>query len=115
MKGLTLVFLFSFSGIWLYSQSSDAEKIKYRKLTYSDFTSQFGINDTAIVVIDIFFDKKDNAAYGQMTFLPITAGLTIIPQTRIIGVGTSLISLPLFINGCYMLIKYRKKRDCTKF
>lgn len=105
-----LFFLCLCFGFHVMSQEIDSRKIKYRKLSHSDFIDQFGINDTATVAIDIFFDKKENSAYGQMTFLPITVGLAIIPDTRVIGVGTTLISLPLFLNGCYMLIKYRKRK-----
>ncbi|PCJ23525.1 MAG: hypothetical protein COA97_11420 [Flavobacteriales bacterium] len=86
---------------------SQEEKIKFRKLDYNDF-SKFSINDTSAVIIDIFFDKKDNAAIGQMSFLPITVAIFIIsPQ---ISVGLTAISFPLFLNGSYMLVKYRKKK-----
>lgn len=76
-------------------------------MDYNDFT-KLSINDTSAVIIDVFFDKKDNAAIGQMSFLPITVGIFIIsPQ---ISVGLTVISLPLFINGSYLLIKYRNKK-----
>lgn len=84
------------------------EKVKPRKMDYSDFSKDFAINDTASVVIDLFFDKRDNGAYGEMIFLPITAGLVAIPQTRTIGAALSLISTPLFFHGCYILVKYRR-------
>lgn len=92
-----------------FSSFSQDEKIKFRKLDYNDF-GKYSINDTSAVIIDIFFDKKDNAALGQMSFLPVTAALFVIPPTRVIGAGTTLISFPLFLNGSYMLIKYRKKK-----
>ena len=84
------------------------EKEKPRKMDYSDFSKDYGINDTAKVVIDLFFDKKDNGAYGEMLFLPISVGLAAIPQTRNIGVVLTLISAPLFLHGCFILVKYRK-------
>lgn len=102
-KILPLVFLFILS----YSAYSQ-EKVKPRKMSYSDFTQDFGFNDTASVVIDLFFDKKDNGAYGEMLFLPITLGLAAIPQTEAIGIPLTLISAPLFLHGCFILIKYRK-------
>lgn len=77
-------------------------------MQYNDFTKEFAINDTALVVIDLFFDKKDNGAYGEMLFLPISVGLAAIPQTRNIGVVLTVISAPLFLHGCYILVKYRK-------
>ncbi|NQX96513.1 MAG: hypothetical protein HRT73_01365 [Flavobacteriales bacterium] len=99
---ITLFLLISLSS---FSQKED--KIKYRKLTYNDFT-KLSINDTSAVIIDVFFDKKDNTAIGQMSFLPITVGIFIIsPQ---LSIGLTAISLPLFINGSYLLIKYRNKK-----
>lgn len=92
------------------SHLSAQEKIKYRKLEYMDFKNEFGSNDTVLAVVDIYFDKRDNAAYGEMSFLPITAGLTILPQTRIIGLATSAVALPIFLHGCYTLMKFKKKR-----
>ena len=77
-------------------------------MTYSDFTKDFAFNDTANVIIDLFFDKKDNGAYGEMIFLPITIGLAAIPQTKNLGIPLTLISAPLFLHGCFILIKYRK-------
>ena len=86
---------------------SQEEKIKYRKLDYNDFL-KYSVNDTSSVVIDVFFDKKDNTALGQMSFLPISAAIYIIsPQ---LSVGLTLISFPLFVNGSYLLVKYRKKK-----
>ncbi|MDF1672576.1 MAG: hypothetical protein P1U41_03675 [Vicingaceae bacterium] len=102
-KILPFVLLFTLS-YSVYSQ----DKVKPRKMSYSDFTKDFGVNDTASVVIDLFFDKKDNGAYGEMLFLPITVGLAAIPQTKAIGIPLTLISAPLFLHGCYILIKYRK-------
>lgn len=86
------------------------EKIKYRKLEYSYFKNEFGYNDTALAVMDIYFDKKENAAYGQMSFLPITTVLIFVPHMKGIGILTSAVSLPFFIHGCYILVKYRKKK-----
>lgn len=99
--------LFSFL-LFTSSFGFSQEKVNPRKMDYTDFTKELGINDTAIVVIDLFFDKKDNGAYGEMIFLPITAGLVAIPQTRSIGAVLTLISTPLFIHGCFVLVKYRK-------
>jgi len=109
MKNILLLLLVSWCCFSAFAQT-DSSKITYRKLTYNDFSSQFSINDTATVVIDLFFDKKDNAALGQMSFLPITVGLAAIPKTRPLGVGLTIISLPLFINGCITLVQYRNQK-----
>lgn len=89
------------------SFSQEDEKIKYRKITYTEFL-ELSINDTSEVIVNLFFDKKDNAGVAQMTFLPLT--LVIYPLSPIISSSLTLISLPLFINGTYMVIKYRKKK-----
>lgn len=104
-----LLFSFLFLTSHLFSQIADGEKIKYRKLTYSDFT-KIAVNDTSIAVIDLFFSKKENAVYNQMSLLPLSLVLFAIPPSRLIGVGTAVISVPLFLNGSYTLVKYRKKK-----
>ncbi len=109
MKKLLLLSSFLLIGFSCFTQSN-SNNTKARKLTYSDFTAEFGINDTANAIIDIFFDKRENAALGEMSFLPISLVLAVIPQTRIVGVGTAIISLPLFAHGLYTLLKFRKKK-----
>jgi hypothetical protein len=104
---LTALFLFSFSKISL-AQNETVDVIKARKLTYGDFINKYSINDTSAVIIDIFFDKKENAAYGQMSFLPITTAIYIISPP--LSVGLTVISFPVFVNGVYTLVKFRKKK-----
>jgi hypothetical protein len=88
--------------------ATDSTVTKARKLSYSDFLAHYSINDTSAAVIEIFFDKKDNNAKGEMSFLPITAGVFIL--FPVIGAGLSVVSVPLFIHGSYTLVKYRKKK-----
>ena len=104
-----LLFAFLFLSLALFCQIADVEKINYRKLTYSDFT-KIAVNDTSIAVIDLFFSKKENAMYNQMSLLPLSIVLFAIPPSRWMGVGTAVISVPLFLNGSYTLVKYRKKK-----
>ncbi|PJA06972.1 MAG: hypothetical protein COX70_08435 [Flavobacteriales bacterium CG_4_10_14_0_2_um_filter_32_8] len=104
-----LLFAFLFLNSALFCQTTSVEKINYRKLTYSDFT-KIAVNDTSIAVIDLFFSKKENAMYNQMSLLPLSIVLFAIPPSRLIGVGTAVISVPLFLNGSYTLVKYRKKK-----
>lgn len=89
------------------ASSSDTTEVKARDLEYADFIANYSVNDTSSTIIYLFFDKKDNAAKGQMVFLPITAGIFFIFPP--LGAGLSVVSVPLFINGSIMLIKYRKK------
>ncbi len=88
--------------------STDSTVTKARKLSYSDFLGKYSINDTSAAVIEIFFDKKDNNAKGEMSFLPITAGVFLL--FPVIGTGLSVVSVPLFIHGSYTLVRYRKKK-----
>lgn len=87
---------------------TDTSEVKARKLEYADFIANYSVNDTSATIIYLFFDKKDNSGKGQMVFLPITAGVFLI--FPVIGAGLSVVSVPLFINGSYQLIKYRKKK-----
>ncbi|PJA06973.1 MAG: hypothetical protein COX70_08440 [Flavobacteriales bacterium CG_4_10_14_0_2_um_filter_32_8] len=113
MNKIALLLLFFTINFTSFCQTIKEEKVETRKLTYNDFVSDYSINDTSAVIIDIFFDKKDNAGFGEMSFLPITVVLAAIPQTRMIGIGTTLVSLPLFLHGSYTLLKYRNKKLYT--
>ncbi len=105
MTKATLIIICFLISLTSFSQAN--EKIKYRKLDYNDFV-KLSVNDTSAVIIDIFFDKKDNAAIGQMSFLPISVAIFVISPP--ISVGLTTISFPLFVNGTYMLVKYRKRK-----
>lgn len=107
MYRVAFILLICFSSINSFAET-DSTEIKARKLTYSDFLGKYSINDTSAAVIEIFFDKKDNNAKGEMSFLPITAGVFLI--SPVIGAGLSVVSIPLFIHGSYTLVKYRKKK-----
>ncbi|MCB0410320.1 MAG: hypothetical protein KDD29_08875 [Flavobacteriales bacterium] len=108
---IILLFLICFTNVCLADNlnlESDSIPSKIRKMEYGDFMAKFSINDTSATIIHIFFDKRNNTAKGQMSFLPITVGIYFIfPQ---LGVGLTCVSLPLFINGSVLLIKYRKKK-----
>ena len=92
-----------------FSQTEASTKIKFRKLSYNNF-KKISINDTSDAVIDLFFDKRDNAVYTQIILLPMSVILTVVPLTHFIGIGSFAISGPLFINGSATLIRYRKKK-----
>lgn len=96
----------------IYSTSygnKEYEKIKFRKLSYTDF-KKLSINDTSDAIVDLFFRKKDNAVFDQMSLLPISIILTFIPPIHFVGIATGAISVPLFLNGSFVLVKYRKKK-----
>jgi hypothetical protein len=90
---------------------AEVDSIKARKLSFKDFKDAYAIDDTSDVIIAIFFDKKSNSARGQMSYLPLTLLLAVIPPpVRIIGVGLTVVALPLFINGAYTMYKFRNKK-----
>ncbi len=81
---------------------------KEHKLNYDEFVNKYGADDTSLAVIEIFFDKRDNAAKGQMSFLPLsTVVAVIIPP---IGVGLMAVSTPIFINGLIVNQKYNRRK-----
>lgn len=94
-----------------WAQDGKEEKIKARKLSYKNFKDDYSFNDTTDVIIDLFFDKKNNSAVGQMSFLPIAIAIAIVPPPiRVIGVGLTIIAFPLFLNGAYTMYKFRNKK-----
>lgn len=102
---LIIIFGVSFS---VFSENKDSIDVKVRKLEYNDFIANYSINDTTSTIINIFFDKKNNYAKGQMSMFPITAA--IFPLSPLLSVGLSAVSFPFFVNGTIVLIKYRKKK-----
>jgi hypothetical protein len=105
MTKTILIIFCCFISLQSFTQAN--EEIKYRKLEYKDFKKK-SINDTSDVIIDVFYDKKDNTALGQMSFLPVTAAIFLISPP--ISLGLTTISFPVFLNGTFMLIKYRNKK-----
>ncbi|MBW6483602.1 MAG: hypothetical protein K0B10_11155 [Vicingaceae bacterium] len=109
MKKLILISILI--GANLFAIANDNNKNvskKKHKLNYNEFMTKYGDNDTAAVIIEIFFDKRNNAAKGQMSFLPISTGIAIILPP--VGVGLMAISTPLFINGMIVNQKYNRKK-----
>lgn len=106
MKHLLLIL-----SILLFSQFSEARKPiskKLHKLSYDEFMYAYGTDDTSIAIINIYFDKRDYSATGQMSFLPISTIVAIVIPP--IGVGLMVISSPLFINGLLTSNKYSRKK-----
>ena len=78
------------------------------KLNYDEFVSVYGSNDTSLAVIEIFFDKRENSAKGQMSFLPLSSAVAVILPP--VGVGLMAVSTPLFINGLIVNQKYNRRK-----
>ncbi len=81
---------------------------KEHKLNYDEFVSKYGADDTSLAVIEIFFDKRENAAKGQMSFLPLSTAIAVIIPP--LGVGLMAVSTPIFINGLIVNQKYNRRK-----
>lgn len=102
MKNLLLIPI-----ILIMTNSISAEKIhsekKQARLDYEECIQLYGVDDTSIAIINIYFDKRYSTGVGQLSFLPATAAITFfIPP---IGIVLMAASSPLYING---MIKYKK-------
>jgi len=77
-------------------------------LSYNNYVNQYGIDDTCLAIIEIFFDKRENLGNGQMSFLPISTGVAVIVPP--IGIGLMAVSVPLFVNGMLVRNKYSNRK-----
>jgi ribosomal protein L39E len=108
MKKLFAFIILSTFSFTLYSQDQAPKKIRKYKIEHFKALS---INDTSDAVIDLFYSKKESAIFNQMSLLPLSIVLTVAPTpAQVIGIGSFVISGPLFISGSYKLVRYRKKK-----
>lgn len=102
MKNLLLIPI-----ILIMTNSVSAEKTRSEKkqarLDYEECIQLYGVDDTSIAIINIYFDKRYSAGVGQLSFLPTTAAITFFNPP--IGIVLMAASSPLYING---IIKYKK-------
>ncbi len=109
MKRAYLILAFNIIGLVSYSQSPDTIRdSKAYKLSYDEFQNQYGTDDTSAALIDLFFSKRDEKAFGQMTMLPLSTGVTLIMPP--VGVYLMAISTPIFVNGLIVQSKYSRKK-----
>jgi uncharacterized protein YdaL len=92
----------------LNAQSNQKELLKKsHKLTYEDFSQMYGENDTAMAIIDVFFNKRESAS-TYMSFLPISAAIT--PLSPLAGGLSIIVTSPLFAKGAIMRMRYNKRK-----
>ena len=106
MKKLIIISIVLFFSSFCFSQHEKKNKKDYQ-LDYEEFITHYGVDDTSIAIIDIFYDKRKNCAGGKISFLPLSAGITLINPS--IGVGLMAVSTPLFVSGTITHIKYNRK------
>ena len=88
------------------AEKNRSEK-KQARLDYEECIQLYGVDDTSIAIINIYFDKRYSVGVGQMSLLPVTAALTVF--TPPIGVVLMAASSPLYINGIVKFNKYSQK------
>ncbi len=108
MQKINWIVFFLLLNVGYCAASEDSTEVKARNLDYNDFIAKYSVNDTSTTIINIFFDKRNNSAKGQMSIFPITAA--IFPLVPILSVGMSVVSFPFFVNGSVLLYRYRKSK-----
>ena len=101
---LTLSVLLNF----VQAQNIDKETLKKsHKLSYEEFARTYGDDDTALAIIDVFFNKRESAG-TYMSFLPLSAAVSpVLPLAGGMGI---MVSSPLFVKGAWMRLRYNKRR-----
>lgn len=89
------------------NNSNCAEHKKEHQLTYEEFINHYGVDDTCVAIIDIYFDKRENSAAGRISMLPAATAVVLINAP--IGVSLMIISTPIALSGTYTRIKYNRK------
>jgi hypothetical protein len=107
MKNLFLISIIILLSNNCFAQKNHSENNKVHKLSYEEYMNQYGTDDTSKAIIEFFFDKREYSAAGKISFLPLSAAVTIaVPP---IGIGLMTISSPLFISGLITRKKYNHK------
>lgn len=107
MKNLILIPIILLMTNSVSAEKNRSEKNKSTYLDYAECIQLYGVDDTSIAIINIYFDKRYSAGVGQMSLLPVTAALTVF--TPPIGVVLMAASSPLYINGIVKFNKYSQK------
>ena len=107
MKNLILIPIILLMTNSVSAEKNRSEKNKSTHLDYETCIQLYGVDDTSIAIINIYFDKRYTASVGQLSFLPVTAALTFFNPP--IGVILMAVSSPMYINGIIKFNKYNQK------
>lgn len=99
---LAIVFVSSCFG----KNNNETKAIDYR-LEYQEYIDLYGIDDTSIAIIEMYFAIRDISGKGKMSFLPLSSSLIVVMPP--LGIGLSVISTPIFVSGMLTSIKYSRK------
>lgn len=87
--------------------NNPSKKDTSTQLSYNEYMSEFGTDATSIAIIELFFNKRNKVGIGQMSFLPVSAGVSVVAPP--VGLVVMAMSTPLFINGLLVRRKYSLK------
>lgn len=107
MKTLILISIFLSVGSSTFAKEKNKEQNQKGNLNYEESIAKYGVDDTSIAIINVYFDKRHNAGTGQMSFLPVTLALTAVAPP--IGIGLTIVSSPMFVNGLIVRSRYSQK------
>lgn len=107
MKNLLLISIILIMTNSAFSKTTHIEKSKQARLDYETCVQLYGVDDTSIAIINIYFEKRYTGGVGQLSFLPVTTALSFI--TPPIGIALMIVSAPVYIHGALKLNKYSQK------
>lgn len=107
MKNLFLISIIILLSNNCFAKKKSANNNNTHKLSYEEYMNQYGTDDTSKAIIEFFFDKREYCAAGKMSFLPLSAAVTVVVPP--IGIGLMVVSSPLFISGIITRSRYNHK------
>lgn len=107
MRTLILITIFLGIGSSTFAKEKNKEQNQKGNLNYEESITKYGVDDTSIAIINVYFDKRHNAGTGQMSFLPLSLALTTVAPP--IGIGLTMVSAPMFVNGLIVRSRYSQK------
>lgn len=103
---ITIATIFLISNCF-YAKENNSNKSKSKQtITFDDYIECYGLNDTSIAIIEIYFDHQKRFGAGLISFLPVTATISIVNLP--IGVVLMALTSPMVAKG---LVSYGKFSD----
>lgn len=106
MKNVTIIVVAVFYCSISFSQENNYKKNNNTPFSYQDYVYYYGVNDTSIAIINVFFDNQNRLGAGQLSYLPLTAAISILNPP--IGIALMAITSPMVAHG---LVSYGKFSD----
>ena len=90
-----------------FAAKKNTKRRHTEKFSYQEYINHFGINDTSKAIIDLYFNKRELCAVGNMSFMPLSMTIALVIPP--VGEGLMAISSPLFVSGVITRKKYYYK------